>query len=53
MTWGVRARADVHIVVYKDMKAGFLADDTDHGTRELREICKGEPFGQIIDYDTK
>lgn len=29
-------------VVYKDMKVGFLADDTDHGTRELREIFKGE-----------
>jgi exocyst complex component 2 len=28
--------------VYKDMKVGFLADDTDHGTRELREICKGQ-----------
>lgn len=28
-------------VVYKDMKVGFLADDTDHGTRELREIFKG------------
>ena len=24
------------------MKVGFLADDTDHGTRELREIFKGE-----------
>lgn len=30
------------LVVYKDMKVGFLADDTDHGTRELREIFKGE-----------
>lgn len=29
-------------VVYKDMKVGFLAEDTDHGTRELREIFKGE-----------
>ncbi|WVQ70634.1 hypothetical protein IAR50_000154 [Cryptococcus sp. DSM 104548] len=27
-------------VVYRDMKEGFLADDTDHGTRELREIFK-------------
>lgn len=27
--------------MYKDMKVGFLADDTDHGTRELREIFKG------------
>jgi hypothetical protein len=24
------------------MKVGFLGDDTDHGTRELREIYKGE-----------
>jgi hypothetical protein len=23
------------------MKEGFLADGTDHGTRELREISKG------------
>jgi hypothetical protein len=30
-------------VVYKDMKLGFLAGDTDHGTREVREIFKGEP----------
>ena len=29
------------IVVHKDMQVGFLADDTDHGTRELREIFKG------------
>lgn len=29
-------------MVYKDMKEGFLAEDTDHGTRELREIFKGE-----------
>ena len=28
-------------VVYRDMKDGFLAQDTDHGTRELREIFKG------------
>lgn len=28
-------------VVYKDMRVGFLAEDTDHGTRELREIIKG------------
>ncbi|WWC92087.1 uncharacterized protein L201_007041 [Kwoniella dendrophila CBS 6074] len=34
---GVKASSDV---VYKDMKDGFLADDTDHGTRELREIFK-------------
>ncbi|KAK4688269.1 exocyst complex component 2, partial [Tremellales sp. Uapishka_1] len=27
-------------VVYKDMKEGFLGDDTDHGTREMREIFK-------------
>lgn len=31
----------VETVVYKDMKEGFLAEDTDHGTRELREIFKG------------
>jgi hypothetical protein len=30
-------------VVYKDMQVGFLAEDTDHGTRELREIFKGMP----------
>jgi exocyst complex component 2 len=30
------------VVVYKDMKVGFLAEDSDHGTRELREIFKGE-----------
>jgi len=29
------------VVVYKDMKMGLLAEDTDHGTRELREIIKG------------
>ncbi|WVW81078.1 hypothetical protein I302_103069 [Kwoniella bestiolae CBS 10118] len=34
---GVKASSDV---VYRDMKEGFLADDTDHGTRELREIFK-------------
>jgi hypothetical protein len=34
--------------VYKDMKAGFLADDTDHGTRELREIFKGKPFHRQV-----
>ncbi|WVF68144.1 hypothetical protein IAT40_002907 [Kwoniella sp. CBS 6097] len=33
----VKASSDV---VYRDMKEGFLADDTDHGTRELREIFK-------------
>ncbi|ORY35859.1 exocyst complex component Sec5-domain-containing protein [Naematelia encephala] len=33
----VKASSDV---VYKDMKEGFLAEDTDHGTRELREIFK-------------
>lgn len=27
-------------VVYRDMREAFLADDTDHGTRELREIFK-------------
>jgi hypothetical protein len=27
--------------VFKDMKMGFLAEDTDYGTRELREIMKG------------
>jgi hypothetical protein len=31
----------LYIVVYKDMKLGFLAGDTDHGTREVREIFKG------------
>ena len=30
------------------MKVGFLADDTDHGTRELREICKGKSILQLI-----
>jgi len=34
--------------VYKDMKVGFLADDTDHGTRELREICKGRSIPPTI-----
>ncbi|WRT70517.1 uncharacterized protein IL334_007515 [Kwoniella shivajii] len=34
---GVKASSDV---VYRDMKEGFLATDTDHGTRELREIFK-------------
>lgn len=29
------------LVVYRDMKEGFLADESDHGTRELREIFKG------------
>ncbi|ORX41152.1 exocyst complex component Sec5-domain-containing protein [Kockovaella imperatae] len=33
----VKATSDV---VYKDMKESFLAQDTDHGTRELREIFK-------------
>ncbi|CAK9785848.1 unnamed protein product [Cutaneotrichosporon oleaginosum] len=33
----VKATSDV---VYRDMREGFLADDTDHGTRELREIFK-------------
>ncbi|KAK1922962.1 exocyst complex component Sec5-domain-containing protein [Papiliotrema laurentii] len=33
----VKASSDV---VYKDMQMGFLAEDTDHGTRELREIIK-------------
>jgi hypothetical protein len=33
--------ADVRQVVYRDMKEGFLADDTDHGTREVREVYKG------------
>ncbi len=32
---------DREVVVYKDMRDGFLAEDTDHGTRELREIFKG------------
>lgn len=27
-------------VVYRSMREGFLAEDTDHGTRELREIFK-------------
>jgi exocyst complex component 2 len=31
-------------VVYKDMREGFLAEETDHGTRELREIFKGTVF---------
>lgn len=30
------------------MKVGFLADDTDHGTRELREICKGQSNSPLI-----
>jgi hypothetical protein len=29
------------LAVYKDMKADFLAEGTDHGTREIREILKG------------
>ncbi|KIR69024.1 exocyst protein [Cryptococcus bacillisporus CA1873] len=33
----VKASSDV---VYRDMKEGFLADESDHGTRELREIFK-------------
>ncbi|EIW69869.1 hypothetical protein TREMEDRAFT_29687 [Tremella mesenterica DSM 1558] len=33
----VKASSDI---VYKDMKESFMADDTDHGTRELREIFK-------------
>ncbi|RSH82118.1 hypothetical protein EHS25_006051 [Saitozyma podzolica] len=33
----VKASSDV---VYRDMKEGFLADDTDHGTREVREVYK-------------
>ncbi|KAK8850389.1 hypothetical protein IAR55_004307 [Kwoniella newhampshirensis] len=33
----VKASSDV---VYRDMREGFLAEDTDHGTRELREIFK-------------
>ncbi|WVR08462.1 hypothetical protein IAU60_005517 [Kwoniella sp. DSM 27419] len=33
----VKASSDV---VYRDMKEGFLSGDTDHGTRELREIFK-------------
>lgn len=37
----MRLKADME-VVYKDMKLGFLAGDTDHGTREVREIFKGE-----------
>ena len=44
----VRVSSDVDLgdkltweVVYKDMKEGFMASDTDYGTRELREIYKG------------
>ncbi|OXC68440.1 hypothetical protein AYX13_02890 [Cryptococcus neoformans] len=33
----VKASSDV---VYRDMTEGFLADESDHGTRELREIFK-------------
>ncbi|KAL7419826.1 Exocyst complex component S5 [Cryptotrichosporon argae] len=33
----VKASSDV---VYRDMKEGFLADGSDYGTRELREIFK-------------
>lgn len=29
------------LVVYRDMKEEFLADESDHGIRELREIFKG------------
>lgn len=29
------------VVVYRDMKEGFMATDSDYGTRELREIFKG------------
>lgn len=32
----------IDTVVYKDMKEGFLAEGNDHGTRELREIFKGD-----------
>ncbi len=34
-------------VVYRDMREGFLAEDTDHGTRELREIFKRESVVQL------
>lgn len=34
----VKATSDV---VYRDMCEGFLAEGTDHGTRDLREAFKG------------
>jgi len=30
------------IAVYRDMKVDMLADGTDHGTRETREIIKSK-----------
>ncbi len=36
---GVKGSGDA---VYKDMRTEFLAEGTDHGTREIREILKGE-----------
>ena len=38
----------MRIVVFKDMREGFLAEDTDHGTRELREIFKGTWITVVI-----
>ncbi len=37
---GTRAEG-THLAVYKEMKSEFLAEGTDYGTREIREILKG------------
>lgn len=33
---------DAIVAVYRDMKLDLLSEGTDHGTRETREIIKGE-----------